>query len=186
MSHKKRPHIISFDKIITENDLKNGNIILLSGRPATGKTETCCKLLDKFKEKYNCLLFNLQGSDLSFWLDNTNQSFILNEFQSSIEIIKTTERTRKNGSLKFVFIDELQLLTDTREWFIMKILNLCYSDKIVFVITNTLKRDGIKKHNCLPEYKYLNNLECFNHCCKHIVIGIKDEIEKETDYYEYL
>ena len=89
MKNKTYNHnLIAYENIITKKDLDFGNLILLASRPGIGKTKTCCNLFKYYSKIYNCLYFDLLGSESSYFLANNEQKGLILNYMSSIEIIK--------------------------------------------------------------------------------------------------
>ena len=97
MKNKTHNHnLIACEKIITEKDLSNGNLILLASRPAIGKTKTCCYLFEYYSKNYSCLYFDLSGSSSSYFLGNKEQNGLIFDFTPSVEMIKKIQNGIKN------------------------------------------------------------------------------------------
>ena len=185
MFRNNKPRQIDFDEIITEKDIVNGNVILIFGRPATGKTETCYKICEKCAENYNALYFSLDGNDLSYWNKKGDEKGIINEFKTSVEIVKIIENAIKTDSVKFVVIDGWKLLEDKDEWLRQKIIDFAILNKIIFFITVNIPRPVCKNFS-IPSYKQLKRIdERLNDLAfKEIVVsGNNDGLDKS--YYKY-
>lgn len=168
---------IDFDEIITKRDLNDGNLILLTSRPAVGKTQTCVNLIKKYKDQ-GYLYFDLDSAGSDYWLQNNKDLQVCKEFMSSLEIIKTIEQKIKSEKIKFVFIDYWQLVTDREDWFVKKLLSLSWSYKVVFVITSQLSRkvDGRRSH--LPNLKDINNIKILGRLARKVIV-----ISRPAMYY---
>ena len=186
MFRKNKFEQIDFDEIIAEKDIARGNVILIYGRPATGKTETCYKICEKYAENYNALYFSLDGNDLSFWKKKEDAAcFIINEFKTSVEIVKIIENAIKTDGVKFVVIDGWKLLEDKDEWLRQKIIDFAILNKIIFFITVNIPRPVCKNFS-IPSYKQLKRIdERLNDLAfKEIVVsGNNDGLDKS--YYKY-
>ncbi len=186
-----KPYKVEFDEVISDKDIKDGNVIMLTGRPGTGKTLTCCRLIKKYEGKYKSLYFNLSGDGLSYWFKNKIPDNILNRYHTSVEIIKKVEDVLSTENLKFVFIDYWQLINDQEEWFIRKLIEFSYNNKIVFIITTQLPRKIVKgKYQMTIKKKLakMNNLSIWAR--KHIVICRKyvyesSGVEDDLEYFVY-
>lgn len=182
---KNKPIKIQFDDLISGNDIEQGNIILLFGRPAVGKTETCVKLCEKYFKDKPFLYFNLDGSN-SIWLKDIKSDCLINEYKTSVEIIKTIDNTLKTQYIKFVVIDSWQTVEDKGEWFKQKLINFAFANKIVFLITKNIPRATGRKDAFFPSYKRLISFDksLKNFGFKEIVIG-KDCNLLDTVYLNY-
>jgi hypothetical protein len=83
----KKSYEITFNQIIDQNDLEDGNIILLTSRPCMGKTYTCNKIINKYYDKYKMIYFDLSGGDLLYRLEQFN-IYYHKEYFCAHEIIK--------------------------------------------------------------------------------------------------
>ena len=162
-SMKKRE--IDFKDIISAKDIENGNIIVLAGRPAMGKTSTCCELAKVFSKKFNYLFFDLASNGFYIYLKH---KIVAYSFMSSLVIIKKIEDEIAKNEVKLIFIDYWQLLNDKSEWFILKLREISIHHKVVFVISLQLGRkvENRKKH--LPTRKDIKRV--FNHYVKKLVV----------------
>ena len=161
--------IIKFDQIISQQDIDNGNLILLAGRPATGKTQTICELIKKYKKQYGYLYFDFDGNGSNHWLADEKNG-IIKEYQSSVGIIQTIQKSIDNN-LKFVFIDYWQLVENTDVWFLRILSTLAFNRKLVIIITSQLDRKVIHRKDQIPitaDFKTIKNL--FIYSRKVIVI----------------
>ena len=185
MFRKNKFEQIDFDEIITEKDIVNGNVILIFGRPATGKTETCYKICEKYAENYNALYFSLDGNDLSFWNKNGEVKGIIHEFKTSVEIVRIIEKTIKTDGVKFVVIDGWDLLEDKESWFKGIIGNFAITDKIIFLVTVNIPR-GICNSYSIPSYRRLKKIDdrLNNFAFKKIVVGRSID-SSDKFYFQY-
>lgn len=168
MKHKE----IKINDIITKKDLENGNLILLTSRPAVGKTKTCCELFKIYSKAFNCLYFDMTGEGSSYFFDSKDIKGVVNDYMSSVEIIKKIQYEAKHNVLKVVFIDYWQLLDDKSEWFLKLLLEISWFYGIVFVITSQLPRNVENRKNHLPNNKDLSLIENLgNMARKQIVIS---------------
>lgn len=182
MRYKK----IKIDDIITKKDLDFGNLILLASRPGVGKTKTCCNLFKYYSKIYNCLYFDLLGSESSYFLANNEQKRLILNFMSSIEIIKKIQSEIKKETPKFIFIDYWQLLTDTDDWFLNMLLEIYSKHKAVIIITSQLSRKVEMRKHHLPKIKDLNE-NLFDCCGKCLIISRPYSYgESEDDELHYL
>lgn len=182
MRYKK----IKIDDIITKKDLDFGNLILLASRPGIGKTKTCCNLFKYYSKIYNCLYFDLLGSESSYFLANNEQKGLILNFMSSIEIIKKIQSEIKRETPKFIFIDYWQLLTDIDDWFLNMLLEIYSKHKTVIIITSQLSRKVEMRKQHLPKIKDLNE-NLFDCCGKCVVISRPYSYgESEDDELHYL
>ena len=178
---------IEFEGIITDKDIEKGNLILLVGRPAVGKTEVCSKIVKKYGNEYGYLFFDLRGNEDSYWLKNIKRVI---EYHTAVEIIKTIQKEVKNN-LKFVFIDYWQLIDDKDDWFRYMLVELALSNKIVITITSQLSRVVENRKNHLPLNKDLKSIfnDIFLSSGKVVVIskpaiyGI--DLKKDLHYFLY-
>ncbi len=163
---------IQINDIITKKDLEYGNIILLASRPALGKTKTCCELFKHYSKIFNCLYFDMSGESNAYFFDYKNMKGVVNDYLSSVEIVKKIQYEAKHNALRIIFIDCWQLLNDKREWFSKMLLEISYFFGIVVVITSQLSRKVEKRKNHLPNKKDLNAIENLDsYTRKQIVIG---------------
>lgn len=184
-----KPYKIEFDEIISDKDIKEGNLILLTGRPGTGKTLTCCRLVKKYEGR--CLYFNLAGEVLLHWFKNGIPSNIISRYYTSVEIIKKIEDFIGTKDFKFVFIDYWQLLDDQAEWFIKMLMDISYNYKVVVIITTQLPRELVSRKSNMPKSNGLvkmNNLGIWTR--KHVVIDRKylyetNNVEDDLEYFIY-
>ncbi len=177
-------NLITREKIITEKDLSNGNLILLASRPCIGKTKTCCYLFEYYSKKYSCLYFDLSGSSSSYFLGNKEQNGLIFDFTPSVEMIKKIQNGIKYDNLKIVFIDYSQLLTNTDNWFLNMLLELCSNHKIVIIITSQLSRKIEKRRQHLPKYKDLRNIKNIFYACRKCVVITCPYAYGESEKYE--
>ena len=166
-------NLIACEKIITEKDLSNGNLILLASRPGIGKTKTCCNLFEYYSKSYSCLYFDLSSSASSYFLGNKEQSGLIFDFTPSVEMIKKIQNGIKYDNLKIVFIDYWQLLTNTDNWFLKMLLELCYNHKIVIIITSQLSRN-----------KGLGKIKNIFYACRKCVVITCPYAYGESEKYE--
>ena len=187
MKNKTYNHnLIAYENIITKKDLDFGNLILLASRPGIGKTKTCCNLFKYYSKIYNCLYFDLLGSESSYFLANNEQKGLILNYMSSIEIIKKIQSEIKRETPKFIFIDYWQLLTDTDDWFLNMLLEIYSKHKAVIIITSQLSRKVEMRKHHLPKIKDLNE-NLFNCCGKCLVISRPYSYgESEDDELHYL
>lgn len=182
---------IQIDGIITKKDLENGNLILLTGRPAVGKTRTCCELFKTYSKSFNCLYFDISGEESAYFFDYKNIKGVVNDYMSSIEIAKKIQYEAKHNVLRVVFIDYWQLLDDRKDWFLKILLEISWSYGVVFVITSQLSRNVEKRKNHLPNRKDLDSIGNLGIMArKQIVIGRPAiysslPIADELKYYVY-
>ena len=162
--------LVSCQEIINERDLCYGNLILLASRPGIGKTKTCCELFKYYSKIYNCLYFDLLGSESSHFLVNNEQKGLIHDFMTSVEIINRIQKGIKCDNLKIVFIDYWQLLLDKNSWFINMLLEIYSKHKIVIIITSQLSRKIEKRRHHLPKIKDLKK-GLFDYCGKCVVIS---------------
>ena len=155
MFKKNKPEKIQFNEIISERDIKHGNVIVIYGRPAVGKTGTCYKIWDKYFYSDNFLYFNLDGKDLSFWFKDIKSDCIINDFKTSVEIVKIIESKLKTNAIKFIIIDSWLVVEDKGIWFKQKLINFLINNKIVFLITANIPRSAVRKYCDTPPYKKL-------------------------------
>lgn len=168
MKHKE----IKINDIITKKDLENGNLILLTSRPAVGKTKTCCELFKFYSKAFNCLYFDMTGEGSSYFFDSKDIKGVINQYMSSVEIIKKIQYETSHNVLKVVFIDYWQLLDDKSEWFLKLLLEISWFYGVVFVITSQLPRNVENRKNHLPNNKDLSLIENLgNMARKQIVIS---------------
>lgn len=179
---------LEFNDIITNEDLHDGNLILLASRPAVGKTKTCIELINKFKEKYDYIYFDLSVGGTNYWkLDRLK---IETDYKSSMEIIKSIEKFVENEKAKFVIIDYWQVVENQRDWFLRKLLEFSLVYKLVIIITSQLKRIVDKRKNHLPRHKDFRTIKNLSVLAKKIVvIGSPaiygEDIVDELKYYIY-
>lgn len=187
MKNKTYNHnLIAYENIITKKDLDFGNLILLASRPGIGKTKTCCNLFKYYSKIYNCLYFDLLGSESSYFLANNEQKGLILNFMSSIEIIKKIQSEIKRETPKFIFIDYWQLLTDTDDWFLNMLLEIYSKHKAVIIITSQLSRKVEMRKHHLPKIKDLNE-NLFDCCGKCLIISRPYSYgESEDDELHYL
>ena len=187
MKNKTYKHnLIAYENIITKKDLDFGNLILLASRPGIGKTKTCCNLFKYYSKIYNCLYFDLLGSESSYFLANNEQKGLILNYMSSIEIIKKIQSEIKRETPKFIFIDYWQLLTDTDDWFLNMLLEIYSKHKAVIIITSQLSRKVEMRKHHLPKIKDLNE-NLFDCCGKCLIISRPYSYgESEDDELHYL
>ncbi len=187
MKNKTYNHnLIAYENIITKKDLDFGNLILLASRPGIGKTKTCCNLFKYYSKIYNCLYFDLLGSESSYFLANNEQKGLILNYMSSIEIIKKIQSEIKRETPKFIFIDYWQLLTDTDDWFLNMLLEIYSKHKAVIIITSQLSRKVEMRKHHLPKIKDLNE-NLFDCCGKCLIISRPYSYgESEDDELHYL
>ena len=180
-----KPVKIQFDDLITEKDIEQGNVILLYGRTVVGKTKTCVKLCEKYFKDKPFIYFNLDGSK-SIFLKEVKGDCLVNEYKTSVEIVKTIENTIKTQEVKLVVIDSWQTVEDKGEWFKQKLINFAFTDKIVFLVTSNIPRAAGHKDNFFPPYKKLINFDTSlkDFGFKEIVVG-KDSNLLDTVYLKY-
>lgn len=98
-------------------------------------------------------------------------------------MIKKIQNGIKYDNLKIVFIDYWQLLTNTDNWFLNMLLELCFRHKIVIIITSQLSRKIEKRRQHLPKYKDLRNIKnIFCACRKCVVITCPYAYGKSEKY----
>lgn len=178
---------IEFEQIITDKDIKRGNLILIAGRPAVGKTEVCSKIVKEYGNEYGYLFFDLSGNEDSYWLKSIKRVI---EYHTAVEIIKTIQKEIKNN-LKFVFIDYWQLIDNKEDWFRYMLVELALSNKIIIIITSQLSRVVESRKNHLPLNKDLKSIsnDIFLSSGKVVVIskpaiyGI--DLKKDLHYFLY-
>ena len=177
---------IDLKDIITNKDLKNGNLILITGRPAVGKTQTCVELMKQYENEYDCMFFNLEGD--SYWFDKKDKRIIFN-YNTTVEIIKKVQND-VTEKLKFVFIDYWQLVNDQNDWFLKMLLSMTWTSKLVFVITSQLPRSVESRRDHLPKESDFKGIDLlYKSARKVIVIGrpamYGSDVKDELKYYVY-
>lgn len=178
---------VDFANIVTNKDLEDGSLILLTSRPAMGKTQTCLELIKTFKEKYDYIYFDLSCGGTSFWKGNVK---IDDEYKNSYDIIKSLEKFVKRKNAKFVIIDYWQLVEDGRDWFIRKLLEFSWEYKLVIIIPAQLNYVVEKRKNHLPKIKDLKRFKhLYKFAKKIIAIGrpamYGENVEDKLNYYVY-
>lgn len=180
-----KPNGISFDDIISERDIENGNLILLAGRPAVGKTKTCCEILKKYEEKHKSLYFDLSGHDTKFWIGE-NEGVIL-KYHSSVDIIKEIQSAIEKRDIKFVFIDFWQVVGCKEEWFIRMLIELVYLKKLVIIVTTYLDMKVEKRKNHIPLLSDIYRVCSLSQRAKKIIaISYEYFPNKDSKYKYYL
>ena len=177
---------IDLKDIITNKDLKSGNLILITGRPAIGKTQTCVELMKQYENEYDCMFFNLEGD--YYWFDRNDKRIIFN-YNTAVEIIKKVQNDATE-KLKFVFIDYWQLINDQNEWFLKMLLSMSWTSKLIFVITSQMPRSVESRRDHLPKRSDFNGIDLlYKSARKVIVIGrpamYGEDVEDELKYYVY-
>lgn len=177
---------IDFDEIITAKDIAHGNVILIFGRPAIGKTETCYKICEKYAENYNVLYFSLDGNDLSYWNKKGNVKSIVNEFIPSVEIVKSIEKSINADNVKLIVIDGWELLEDKGEWFRRKIISFAKTDKAIVLIMANIPRGSVLNDFSVPSYKQLKRIdERLNDLAFGEIAIISNNFGTGKSYYKY-
>ena len=179
--------MLELNQIVTKQDINDGSLIMISSRPAVGKTYTCNEIIKQFKGEYEYLYFNLNGDRFSFFFNNSDKS-VITEYHSSVEIIKRIEKTWTE-KLKFVFIDYWQLINDKGEWFLKILLELSWSLKLVIIINSQLDRKVDYRKKRLPKEKDLTKINPLYEYSKKVVVinrpAMWSDVEDKMHYYIY-
>lgn len=171
---------IVLDEIISKNDLKNGGVILLTGRPAVGKTKTCAQL---FKKNLD-YAFYIDLADNAEHFISGNKNFS-NTFLTSVEVVKKIEELKSER--KIFFIDGWENLNDKNDWFIQKLLCITYAYKLVVIITATLCKNVEKRKNHLPKIADFKGFGSLNKATKIVVLNnlSRFDAQKQSDETKY-
>ena len=136
---------INLKDIITEQSLKNGNLILMAGRP--GMNQMCFYNKLTQKKDYEWCYINLYNSTIS----HLSKVMVIDKFLSSVEIIKSIDEIlQTNYRLKYIVIDEWKVIEDKNDWFIWKLLVLSITYKVIIFVNYTLPKQVDYRENRRP------------------------------------
>lgn len=160
--------ITEFDNFT--NGLYLGDVVVVAGRPNTGKTEFALQLLSKVAQNsfYNLAYYTLELSKHQlierYMLQYSpihgecnKQIYICDDNKlSTNDIITDVQKINNHEKLSYVIIDYVQLLQDCKDKNIWRILKeLAEKENVIIIILSQLKRDS-ESQNVLSDLHMVN------------------------------
>ena len=182
----------SFEELVTNEDLNKGKLILLASRPSVGKTYVCSNIMKKYADKYKWLYLNLEGGSFEQYYLKDFKEGVVNEYLSSVKIIKAIEKHVKDEKLKFVFIENWELVEDKNEWFIRMLRSFAIMKKLVIIVNSNLCRTLENRKNNLPKISDFKSMQSIYDGASKVYVlkntyseDDNNNIKKDLEFYKY-